>query len=155
MERRRRHTAGLLRAGGGISIGPRPGAAWLRSRYPGPYLRDELLDRGVMVETLETATSWTNLQSLHAAVADALRNTLGERGTPALVMCHVSHLYPSGASLYFTFLARQEDDAMAQWRAAKTAASEAIWPAAARSPTTTRSDATTANGCARRWASWA
>jgi alkyldihydroxyacetonephosphate synthase len=41
-------------------------------------------------------------------------------------MCHVSHLYPSGASLYFTFLARQEDDALAQWRAAKTAASDAI-----------------------------
>ena len=126
VERRRRHTAGLLRAGGGISIGPRPGEAWLRGRYSGPYMRDELLDRRVMVETLETATSWTNLESLHAAVADALRKTLGERGTPALVMCHVSHLYPSGASLYFTFLARQEDDAMAQWRAAKTAASEAI-----------------------------
>lgn len=126
VERRRRHTAALLRAGGGISIGPRPGEAWLRGRYSGPYMRDELLDRRVMVETLETATSWANLQSLHAAVADALRKTLGERGTPALVMCHVSHLYPSGASLYFTFLARQEDDAMAQWRAAKTAASEAI-----------------------------
>ena len=130
--RRRTWSAGggtrpaLLRAGGGISIGPRPGEAWLRSRYSGPYLRDELLDRRVMVETLETATSWANLESLHAAVADALRKTLGERGTPALVMCHVSHLYPSGASLYFTFLARQEDDAMAQWRAAKTAASEAI-----------------------------
>jgi alkyldihydroxyacetonephosphate synthase len=126
VERRRRQTAGLLRAGGGISIGPRPGEAWLRSRYSGPYLRDELLDRRVMVETLETATSWANLESLHAAVADSLRKTLGERGTPALVMCHVSHLYPSGASLYVTFLARQEDDAMAQWRAAKTAASEAI-----------------------------
>ena len=126
VERRRRHTAGLLRAGGGISIGPRPGEAWLRGRYSGPYVRDELLDRRVMVETLETATSWANLESLHAAVADALRKTLGERGTPALVMCHVSHLYPSGASLYFTFMARQEDDAMAQWRAAKTAASEAI-----------------------------
>ena len=126
VERRRRRTAALLRAGGGISLGPRPGAAWLRSRYSGPYLRDELLDRRVMVETLETATSWANLESLHGAVAGALRKTLGERGTPTLVMCHVSHLYPSGASLYFTFLARQEDDAMAQWHAAKTAASEAI-----------------------------
>ena len=126
VERRRRHTAGLLRAGGGIALGPRPGEAWLHSRYSGPYLRDELLTRRVFVDTLETATSWANLGTLHAAVAEALRTTLGERGTPALVMCHVSHLYPSGASLYFTFLARQEDDAMAQWSAAKTAASEAI-----------------------------
>ena len=46
------------------------------------------------------------------------------RGTPPLVMCHVSHLYPSGASLYFTFLARQEDGrARASGSAAKTAAS--------------------------------
>jgi alkyldihydroxyacetonephosphate synthase len=126
VERRRRHTSGLLRAGGAVSLGRRPGEAWLRSRYAGPYLRDELLDRKVMVETLETATTWTNLASLHAAVGGALRSALGQRGTPPLVMCHVSHLYPSGASLYFTFLARQEEDALAQWRAAKTAASEAI-----------------------------
>jgi alkyldihydroxyacetonephosphate synthase len=131
VERRRRHTAALLRAGGGVSLGARPGEAWLRGRYAGPYLRDELLDRRVMVETLETATSWTRLGSLHAAVGHALRGALGGRGTPPLVMCHVSHLYPSGASLYFTFLARQEDDALAQWRAAKSAASEAIVAAGA------------------------
>ena len=42
-------------------------------------------------------------------------------------MCHVSHLYRSGASLYFTFLARQEREApLEQWRAAKWAASDAI-----------------------------
>ena len=42
-------------------------------------------------------------------------------------MCHVSHLYRSGASLYFTFLARQETaDPLEQWRAAKAAASDAI-----------------------------
>ena len=109
-----------------MSLGRKPGEAWLRSRYAGPYLRDELLDRGVMAETLETATTWASLESLHGAVGAALRGALGERGTPPLVMCHVSHLYPSGASLYFTFLARQEEDALAQWRAAKTAASEAI-----------------------------
>jgi alkyldihydroxyacetonephosphate synthase len=123
---RRRRTGALLRAGGGVALGHRPGDAWLRSRYAGPYLRDELLDRGVLVETLETATTWANLGTLHHAVGEALRAALTGRGTPPLVMCHVSHLYPSGASLYFTFLARREEDALAQWRAAKTAASEAI-----------------------------
>jgi alkyldihydroxyacetonephosphate synthase len=126
VEDRRRRTGALLRAGGGVALGHRPGDAWLRSRYAGPYLRDELLDRGVLVETLETATSWANLGALHHAVGEALRAALSGRGTPPLVMCHVSHLYPSGASLYFTFLARQEEDALGQWRAAKTAASEAI-----------------------------
>ena len=126
VEDRRRVAGGLLRAGGGVSLGHRPGDAWFRSRFATPYLRDELLDRGVLVDTLETATTWSNLTQLHGAVREALSAALAGRGTQPLVMCHVSHLYPSGASLYFTFLARQEEDAIAQWRAAKTAASEAI-----------------------------
>jgi alkyldihydroxyacetonephosphate synthase len=126
VEERRRRTSSLLRAGGGVALGHRPGEAWLRTRYAAPYLRDELLDRGVLAETLETATSWTGLTSLHRAVGDALRGALEKRGTRPFVMCHVSHLYPSGASLYFTFLARQEEDAIGQWRAAKKAASDAI-----------------------------
>ena len=126
VERRRVRTGSLLRAGGGIALGRRPGELWVRSRYTGPYLRDELLDRAILVDTLETAASWTNLDSLYRATADALRSALSERGTRPFVMCHVSHLYRSGASLYFTFMARQQDDALAQWRAAKAAASEAI-----------------------------
>ena len=131
VERRRLRTGAQLRAGGGLRLGRRPGEAWLRARYAGPYLRDELLDRGVLAETLETAGTWAGLPALYGAVAGALRDSLSSRGTPPLVMCHVSHLYPSGASLYFTFLARQEGDgepgpALEQWRAAKTAASEAI-----------------------------
>jgi alkyldihydroxyacetonephosphate synthase len=42
-------------------------------------------------------------------------------------MCHVSHLYRSVASLYYIFLARQESEApLDQWRAAKSAACDAI-----------------------------
>ena len=126
VERRRVRTASLLRAGGGITLGRRPGELWLRGRYAGPYLRDELLDRAVLVDTLETAASWSDLDTLYRATGDALRSSLADRGTPPFVMCHVSHLYRSGASLYFTFMARQEEDALAQWRAAKAAASEAI-----------------------------
>ena len=62
-----------------------------------------------MVETLETATTWTRLRELHSAVAGAIRDALAARGTPALVGCHVSHVYPAGASLYFTWMARRED----------------------------------------------
>jgi len=126
VERRRLRSAALLRAGGGVALGRKPGAAWLRNRYSGPYLRDELLDRGLLVETLETATGWSNLAPLYQAVGNALRGALAESGTPPLVMCHVSHLYRSGASLYFTFLAREAEAPLEQWRAAKSAASEAI-----------------------------
>ena len=41
-------------------------------------------------------------------------------------MCHVSHLYATGASLYFTFVAAESADPMAQWRSVKSAATEAI-----------------------------
>jgi alkyldihydroxyacetonephosphate synthase len=127
VERRRAEVAEALRGAGALSLGRRPGQAWLRGRYHGPYLRDTLLDHGVFVETLETATTWSNLQNLYRAVSDALRDALAARGTPPLVLCHVSHLYRSGASLYFTFLAGAEEGAeLDQWRAAKTAASEAI-----------------------------
>ena len=124
---RRKHTRSVLRTAGGLALGERPGRSWLRNRYGGPYLRDSLLDQGVMVETLETATSWTNLANLYAAVGDALHDSLSSHGTPPLVMCHVSHLYRSGASLYFTFIAAQEEYAeIEQWQAAKTAATDAI-----------------------------
>jgi alkyldihydroxyacetonephosphate synthase len=124
---RRVRTGAMLRAGGGVALGARPGRAWARGRYHGPYLRDELMSRGVMVETLETAAPWSGLMGLYAAVGGALRTSLAERGTPPIVLCHVSHLYPTGASLYFTFIAAQERGAeLDQWRAAKTAACDAI-----------------------------
>jgi alkyldihydroxyacetonephosphate synthase len=127
VSRRRRHTAGILRAAGALSLGQRPGKSWLRNRFAAPYLRDDMLGRGVMVETLETATTWTSLPRLYEAVAGTLRDTLAGRGTPPLVMCHVSHVYRAGASLYFTFIARQEQGAeIDQWRAVKGAACDAI-----------------------------
>jgi len=110
-----------------VSLGSRPGQSWLRSRYEGPYQRDALLDHDVMAETLETSTTWTDLMMLWGRVGDALRLALGERGTPPLVSAHISHLYPNGASLYFTFLARREAGAeIEQWRVAKAAACDAI-----------------------------
>jgi alkyldihydroxyacetonephosphate synthase len=117
----------IVRAAGGLRVGRSPGRAWLASRFAAPYLRDELLTHGVMVETLETATRWSNLQELHRRVGEAIQAALEAQGTPALVMCHVSHLYETGASLYFTFIARQrEGQEIEQWQAAKAAASAAI-----------------------------
>jgi alkyldihydroxyacetonephosphate synthase len=124
---RRARALALARAGGGLAVGRSPGEAWLKGRFAAPYLRDELLTHGVMVETLETATQWSNLGRLHEHVGRAIADALSGCGTPGLVMCHVSHLYETGASLYFTFIARmREDDPLAQWRAVKEAASRAI-----------------------------
>jgi alkyldihydroxyacetonephosphate synthase len=82
------------------------------------------------VETLETATSWSALAALHRAVRDALAGALA--ATPPVIGCHVSHLYPDGASLYFTVFARQDaGDPVGQWTAAKRAAGDAIAAAGA------------------------
>jgi alkyldihydroxyacetonephosphate synthase len=125
--RRRARSVAVLKAGGAVALGQSPGRAWERGRFAAPYLRDDLLGHGVMVETLETAAQWTDLAGVYRAVGGALRAALAGRGTPPLVLCHVSHLYASGASLYFTFLARQQDGAeLEQWRAAKAAACDAI-----------------------------
>ena len=124
---RRARALALVRDGGGLPVGRSPGEAWLKGRFLAPYLRDELLTQGVMVETLETATQWSNLGRLHDAIGRAIAEALSACATPGLVMCHVSHLYESGASLYFTFIARMlEEDPIGQWRTVKESASRAI-----------------------------
>ncbi|WP_280218929.1 FAD-binding oxidoreductase [Nocardia neocaledoniensis] len=118
--------SGLLAAAGGTALGEAPAQQWEHGRFAAPYLRDALLDVGVLCETLETATTWANLANLKVKVTGALTDALGAQGTPALVMCHISHTYPTGASLYFTVVAKQLDDPIAQWRIAKSAAGDAI-----------------------------
>jgi alkyldihydroxyacetonephosphate synthase len=127
INRRRARAIETVRAHGGLPVGRSPGEAWAASRFSGPYLRDALLTHGVMVETLETATLWSNLPRLYAEVTQAIEAALERQGTRGLVMCHVSHLYETGASLYFTFLARQREDAeLDQWQLVKRAACDAI-----------------------------
>jgi alkyldihydroxyacetonephosphate synthase len=124
---RRARALALLRGHGCLPVGRSPGEAWRAQRFAAPYLRDELLTHGVMVETLETAATWSQLMALYREAARAIAGALDAQGTPGLVMCHISHLYETGASLYFTFLARQhEGHELAQWQAVKQAAGDAI-----------------------------
>ncbi|MCX5528505.1 FAD-binding oxidoreductase [Streptomyces bobili] len=122
----REAAAAVLRAAGGEPLGEEPGRRWAHGRYSAPYLRDALLDAGAFAETLETAAFWSRLPELYAAVRDALTTTLTDAGTPPLVMCHISHVYENGASLYFTVVSAQGDDPLAHWTRAKHAANDAI-----------------------------
>ncbi len=123
---RRAGASQVLTDAGGQSLGAEPGEAWREGRYRAPYLRDLLLDAGALVETFETATFWSKLSPLRAAVTEALTSALSAQGTPAVVLCHLSHVYETGASLYFTVLCAQAADPTAQWHQAKLAANEAI-----------------------------
>ncbi|TQM64717.1 FAD-binding oxidoreductase [Humibacillus xanthopallidus] len=116
----------VLGRDGGRRLPARVARAWEKGRFAGPYLRDELMGRRILVDTLETATTWDRLGPLHAAVGSAIRSSLADGGRGVVVMCHVSHVYATGASLYFTFVAGESADPLAQWRAVKSAATEAI-----------------------------
>jgi alkyldihydroxyacetonephosphate synthase len=129
VEARRAVVTARLESLGGVAQGEETGQAWAAGRFHGPYLRDSLLDSGVLVETLETATFWSNLPRLYADVSAALTGAL-EEDSP-LVLCHISHVYETGASLYFTVAARERSDALSQWGKAKKAASDAIVAAGA------------------------
>jgi alkyldihydroxyacetonephosphate synthase len=126
VESRHAETRALLKAKGGTSLGEAPARAWEHGRFNAPYLRDSLLSAGALCETLETATNWSNIAAVKTAVTEALTTALAETGTPALVLCHISHVYPTGASLYFTVVAGQRGNPIEQWRKAKTAASDAM-----------------------------
>ncbi|HSI94040.1 MAG TPA: FAD-binding oxidoreductase [Jiangellaceae bacterium] len=123
---RRDEAAGVLETGGAEFLGTEPGESWARGRFAAPYLRDALLDAGALAETLETATFWSRLPRLYDAVRDALTTALTAPGVRPLVLCHVSHVYPAGASLYFTVVCAQDADPVAQWNRAKDATNEAI-----------------------------
>ncbi|WP_203991665.1 FAD-binding oxidoreductase [Sphaerisporangium rufum] len=130
---RRAGAAAVLSGLGGVPLGTEPGQAWARGRYQAPYLRDSLLAAGATVETLETAGFWSALPRLYDAVRTTLGAALGPvdgpgdgPGAAPLVMCHVSHVYPAGASLYFTVVTAQAADPVAQWEDAKRRVNAAI-----------------------------
>lgn len=120
---RRKASLSVASRHGAFVVGTSVGDRWEHGRYDGPYLREDLLDAGYLVETLETSATWSTLHATHAAVRAALQSALPR----AIVMCHVSHLYAHGASLYFTVIAaRATDDPVGQWQRAKDAACGAI-----------------------------
>ena len=113
----------------GLPAGTGPGQGWYETRFETPYLRDELMSHGIGIDTLETATSWSNLHRLHQAVREALSQALRDDGiqTEPIVLGHISHSYQTGASLYFTyFFPMKLGDELSQWLHIKRCASDAI-----------------------------
>ncbi len=127
VHRSRSDVAAEIRRGGGVYLGQAAGKGWAKGRFHGPYLREALLDRGVLVETLETAHQWSRHRELYETVRSALESTLAANGMDGVVMCHLSHAYRDGASLYFTVIASQGAEGGAvNWPKLKRAACEAI-----------------------------
>jgi alkyldihydroxyacetonephosphate synthase len=62
------------------------------------------------VDTVEVAGLWSAVPRLYTGIREALA------AHAQAVGCHLSHLYPSGSSLYFTFLVSGADDRDAEAR---------------------------------------
>ncbi len=118
-----------VRAHRGVVLGPRPGRHWLRDRFRHPYLRESLLDLGWATDTLETAAPWSAVAAVREKLVAAIAGALAGSGERVAVLCHVSHPYRDGASLYFTFFFRCAADpeaSIARWATVKRAASQAL-----------------------------
>jgi alkyldihydroxyacetonephosphate synthase len=119
----RQAAARVWRAAGGLALGQSGWRRWLAERFRHPYLRDELLSAGWGTDTLETAAPWATLGTLYSAVREAMTAA----GVRVVILCHLSHAYRDGASLYFTFFWPLAHGAeLAQWAALKGAATEAL-----------------------------
>ncbi len=95
----------MARKQGGFYSGSHPVKEWLKQRYESAYLRDPLMDIGIMTDTVETSVTWDNLLNLWTNVRRYL-----ESREKTHVMAHISHVYENGANLYFTFLSPMKPD---------------------------------------------
>ncbi len=118
----------LVRGARGVGV-PGVASAWRRDRFAAPYLRNAVWDAGYAVDTVETATDWTALPALAAALGPALRHGLEADDERVHAFSHLSHVYPSGSSLYSTYVFRRAadpDETLDRWRRLKRAASDTI-----------------------------
>ncbi|MCP4641188.1 MAG: FAD-binding oxidoreductase [bacterium] len=127
----RERSRAIIERHGGMHMGEELGEVWYKGRFEMPYLRDPMMDRGLGVDTLETATRWSNLVHLHdvtvAAIKGAMAANMPSDTARGICLAHVSHSYRDGASLYFTFaFPRALDREVGQWLAIKKAASDTI-----------------------------
>jgi alkyldihydroxyacetonephosphate synthase len=116
VEERRQAAAKIFRAHQGEPIGPAPGELWFKHRLDAADTFQQImgpsrsLGSGVIIDTVEISGLWSGLPSLYADVRAALlEETESTR-------CHFSHVYPSGACLYYTFILRDADDFAAEAR---------------------------------------
>lgn len=74
---------------------------WEKSRFRDPYMREDLEDFGILIDTLECAVTWSQMKHVHEVVRGYVKSRPG-----TICMTHLSHAYPQGGNLYFIFIAK-------------------------------------------------
>jgi alkyldihydroxyacetonephosphate synthase len=93
----------IARKYGAISLGGYAARKWEHTRYTEPYMREDLNDYGILLDTLEAGVTWDNLHRLHEGVRAYIKSR-----PDTICMTHASHFYPQGTNLYFIFFARMD-----------------------------------------------
>lgn len=83
---------------------------WREGRYRDPYMREDLQDFGIIIDTLETTVKWDNLQKVHEEVRSVVKSR-----PDTVCMVHASHFYPQGTNLYFIFIGKM--NSIAEYKA--------------------------------------
>jgi alkyldihydroxyacetonephosphate synthase len=101
--------------------------AWKKSFLHAPYLRDEMMQLGVIMETFETATTWDNFPIFHQKITQIAQQSIQEICGAGSITCRFTHLYPDGPAPYYTIIARgQAGQELSQWDKIKARVSQAI-----------------------------
>lgn len=110
----------IVKDNGGMGVGKGPGTLYDQKKYDTPYIRDFMLDRGLICDVSETTTPWKYAAEIHAKIIDRFAKAMDDLGVRGVVFCHLSHSYHSGACQYFTFaIADDSDNQEATYDAAK------------------------------------
>lgn len=100
----KKQTKAICKKHGAMYLGKKPAKQWEHGRFADPYLREDLMDYGLLIDTLETGVKWDNLHEIHQKVTAFVKQRPN-----TFCWTHASHFYPQGTNLYFIFLLREED----------------------------------------------
>jgi alkyldihydroxyacetonephosphate synthase len=101
--------------------------AWKKSFLQAPYLRDKMMQYGIIMETFETAVTWDQFPLFHQKVTDCVKKALKEICGAGTITCRFTHLYPDGPAPYYTVIAKgQKGEELKQWDAIKALVSQTI-----------------------------
>lgn len=96
----------ILKAHRAVSVGDSPAKALLEGKFDLPHIRDFLMQHAVITDVAETCTTWAKVPGLVQSGKQLLREKLTRENRAAWIGCHISHTYPAGCSIYFTFAFR-------------------------------------------------
>ncbi|AQP48669.1 FAD-binding oxidoreductase [Tessaracoccus aquimaris] len=100
----------IVKENGGLGVGKGPGTLYDQKKYDTPYIRDFMLDRGLICDVSETTTPWAHAAEIHSVIIERFQQAMDDLGVRGVVFCHLSHSYHSGACQYFTFAIADDSD---------------------------------------------